>query len=161
MSHKWVSRLLVFIASVTIGFAAGFVVMDLRVVRASPIGLDFSKKSNSFDRVFAEMVRLGETERVLGSCKDRYDVPSRKTLLDIEAGLIAKLRADTNSGENVPPLDVAEAIMMIRNGGEALSATKNAGEIGTINELLVHSGWPDDSAAQLQKSLARMDDSCQ
>jgi hypothetical protein len=158
MKHKWISRLLVFAASVTVGFVAGFVVMDLRVVRASPIGFDLTQKSNLFDRVFVELVRLGEAERVLGSCKDRYDAVSRKTLLNVESGQIAKLRADANSGDFAPPLEVAQAIMMIRNGGAAFQATTS--EADEINELLVRSGWPVNSAAELRESLAKMDDSC-
>jgi hypothetical protein len=109
--HRWVFRFLCLIASVIVGFAIGYAALSLRAIAMSPMGLNLAKRTDPFERVFVEMTRLEEAERVLGACKNTSAPSSQKASLRVESELIAGLRTDAKASGFAPPLDVAEAIL--------------------------------------------------
>jgi hypothetical protein len=160
--RQWVFRFLSLVAGAIGGFAIGYAAMTLRVTAMSPTGLNLARTADPIARVFVEMARLEEAEKVLGSCKTTSNPSSQQALLGVESDLIGGLRTDAKVSGLAPPLDVAQAILGLRTNGALPKAAMGDGvrEATTVNELLKRSGWPEDSERALREALAKMDGVC-
>jgi len=140
--------------------------MTFRIVAMAPFALNLAKPSDSFERVFGEMVRLGEAERILKRCETRPNSSSgqsRDQYLDVQAELIKNLRSDVQSAGLTPPLDLAQAMIQVRRDNKSPSSDtvgKNATTSITVNELLRQSGWPNNSESVFRQLVEKVDTSC-
>jgi len=159
--QKGALRLSYLAVGLIVGFTTGYFASSFRAVATSPMGLDLAKRTDPFERVFAEMTRLEEAEKVLGACKSTSVRLFHQSSLRIEAELIGSLRSDAKASDFGPPRDVAEAILELRrNDALPKSAGDSGREAFTVNKLLESSGWPEHSENALRSALAKMDESC-
>src|ERR1700737_4926480 len=113
----WLFKIALLVAGLIVGFVISYVATTFRVVEMSPFALNRAKHTEPFERVFVEMVRLGEAEAVLRGCgtgSGSLSRESHESFLEKEAELIKSLRLDVQSSRLAPPLDVVEAIVQVR-----------------------------------------------
>ena len=102
--YKWLFKFLCLAGGLLVGFVTAYALVSFKVAATSPFALNLSKHTEPTDRVFAEMVRLGEAEAVFRGCgtgatSTNLNPSAREILLQNEAALINPAALST-----LPPL---------------------------------------------------------
>lgn len=160
--RTWILGILALILSTGVGFLGSYALTGFIMAAMNPVGLNLARTDDSFTRVYVEMARLREAEMGLSLCAKDQTYSTRQPLLRAESELIEDLRTDAKSSNLAPPMDLAQAILTVRNNTPSLQSQSrmDAGEDARVAELLVRSGWPRGTKGELRDALVKIDGNC-
>jgi hypothetical protein len=111
---------------------------------------------DAFNQLFLGIGRLGALEIAAAQCSGRMD---GQLILKEEGELIPNIRGAAHAQGLNPPLEVAEAILAIRNEGSAREVVKEqvqARREKEIQNLLKGAGWGNESFPRIQETVTRL-----
>jgi len=154
--RRWHASAIAAVVGVCLGAGVGYVAALLAAGTNTP--LISRPAGNSFNQLFLGMGRLESLEIAAANCGGGSDMPS---VLKGEAELIPSIKGAAHAQGLNPPMDVADAIRVVRNETAVQKVAKQqvqSQEEAQAQTLLEGVGWGEESASRIRETVARLDE---